>query len=363
MSIYSFHGETERPVTRNSGPADPANFGQVTNGATLTIQPGTRIQGDFATVGSSLFITRGARISAIGTAIWLSGTWSQLPPDEKPLDWSELATTLLPFAIWVWTTNLLANTFDLVDRYMIIHLSSLDVSAAEGLVGQYHAARVVPQLLVQLAGMIGAMLLPYLSHDWEAGKIDAVSRRVNLAVKIGAVLLTFAGAAILILSPVLFDGIYAGRYALGFAVLPTTLVSCSWGALSLLAMNFLWCAERARLSSLAFLAGIILNAALNYYLLPTWGLAGVVFATALGNGAALLLNLWLGSPLGLSVSRGTWLLIALPIALAFGWIAALAAVALAATLVIKTDWLIDAEEREELMSAGRGALKKFGVVV
>jgi len=34
MSIYSFHGETERPVTRNSGPADPANFGQVTNGAT-----------------------------------------------------------------------------------------------------------------------------------------------------------------------------------------------------------------------------------------------------------------------------------------------------------------------------------------
>jgi hypothetical protein len=43
-------------------------FIQVTNGATLTIQPGTVIQGDFATVGSALFITRGARIVAIGTA-------------------------------------------------------------------------------------------------------------------------------------------------------------------------------------------------------------------------------------------------------------------------------------------------------
>ncbi len=43
-------------------------FVQVTNGATLTIQAGTVIQGDFATVGSSLFITRGAKISAIGTA-------------------------------------------------------------------------------------------------------------------------------------------------------------------------------------------------------------------------------------------------------------------------------------------------------
>ncbi len=43
-------------------------FIQVTNGAELTIQPGTVIQGDFATLGSSLFITRGARINANGTA-------------------------------------------------------------------------------------------------------------------------------------------------------------------------------------------------------------------------------------------------------------------------------------------------------
>lgn len=43
-------------------------FIQVTNGATLTIPAGTRILGDFATVGSSLFVTRGARIVANGTA-------------------------------------------------------------------------------------------------------------------------------------------------------------------------------------------------------------------------------------------------------------------------------------------------------
>ena len=42
-------------------------FVKVASGATLTIQPGTRIQGDFATVGSSLFILRGARIMARGT--------------------------------------------------------------------------------------------------------------------------------------------------------------------------------------------------------------------------------------------------------------------------------------------------------
>ncbi len=45
-----------------------SGFIQVTNGATLTIPAGTRILGDFTTVGSSLFITRGARIVANGTA-------------------------------------------------------------------------------------------------------------------------------------------------------------------------------------------------------------------------------------------------------------------------------------------------------
>jgi hypothetical protein len=43
-------------------------FIHVANGATLTIQPGTTIKGDFNVLGSSLFVLRGARIVAVGTA-------------------------------------------------------------------------------------------------------------------------------------------------------------------------------------------------------------------------------------------------------------------------------------------------------
>jgi hypothetical protein len=46
-----------------------SGFIKVANGATLTIEPGTVIQGDFNTVGSSLFVLRGARIVANGTAV------------------------------------------------------------------------------------------------------------------------------------------------------------------------------------------------------------------------------------------------------------------------------------------------------
>ena len=45
-----------------------SGFIKVTNGATLTIQPGTVIKGDYNIVGSALFITRGAKIQAAGTA-------------------------------------------------------------------------------------------------------------------------------------------------------------------------------------------------------------------------------------------------------------------------------------------------------
>lgn len=45
-----------------------SGYVKVTSGATLTIQPGTRIVGDTTVPGSSLWIRRGAKIMAVGTA-------------------------------------------------------------------------------------------------------------------------------------------------------------------------------------------------------------------------------------------------------------------------------------------------------
>ncbi len=45
-----------------------SGFIKVANGATLTIQAGTKIVGDFDVPGSSLFVLRGAKINAVGTA-------------------------------------------------------------------------------------------------------------------------------------------------------------------------------------------------------------------------------------------------------------------------------------------------------
>lgn len=64
---------------------------KVQSGAVLTVQAGTRIVGDAATPGSSLWILRGARIEANGTAAEpIVFTSAKAPGSRKPGDWGGL---------------------------------------------------------------------------------------------------------------------------------------------------------------------------------------------------------------------------------------------------------------------------------
>ena len=66
-------------------------FVKVQNGAQLTIESGTRIVGDSTIPGSALFILRGARLNALGTATNPIVMTSQRAPGfRKPGDWGGL---------------------------------------------------------------------------------------------------------------------------------------------------------------------------------------------------------------------------------------------------------------------------------
>jgi hypothetical protein len=66
-------------------------FVNVANGATLTIRAGTRIVGDTTALGSALFILRGARIDAQGTAAApIVFTSQRAPGNRQPGDWGGL---------------------------------------------------------------------------------------------------------------------------------------------------------------------------------------------------------------------------------------------------------------------------------
>ncbi|MCU0636871.1 MAG: hypothetical protein MUE41_18530, partial [Gemmatimonadaceae bacterium] len=66
-------------------------FVNVANGATLTIRPGTRIVGDTTALGSALFVLRGARIDAQGTAAApIVFTSQRAAGNRQPGDWGGL---------------------------------------------------------------------------------------------------------------------------------------------------------------------------------------------------------------------------------------------------------------------------------
>ena len=301
-------------------------------------------------------------LSATVAAVLLRRACGDMPAGQQRLSHQALWSKLMPFAAWVWTINLAANLFEVADRYMIVHFSGADAPRALAMVGQYHSSRVVPVLLLSVALMLGSMITPHLAADWEAGRRDRVSARLRLFLKLLAFALSAAAVAALLAAPLLFGVALRGKFSAGLAVLPWTLCYCIWFGLALVAQNYLWCAEKARLCSLALLAGLIANVTLNLLLLPRLGLLGAVLATTAANVVVLALILNFNCRLGFRVDAGLWVALGLPLAVCLGpWIAllVLAAVALAA---IASDRLLSPDEKRQLAEGCQQYLRRWRVL-
>jgi O-antigen/teichoic acid export membrane protein len=254
----------------------------------------------------------------------------------------------------MWASNMLCNLFERADCYMIMHFGNMTQHVAETAVGNYHSSRVVPFLMVSVAGMLGGLILPHLSHHWERGRRDVVVGQLNLAYKLAAIVFLAGSVALLALSPLLFGWALGGKYNGGLAVLPWTLAGCLWFALVLIAVNYLWCAERVKLVSACFLCGLLLNVALNWFLLPRFGLLGAVLATAAGYGFALVLVHLFNRRHGMRVPAAVWLVSALPVLVGFGlWIGGLGLLAVI-VLALRTNMLFTNDERLQVEEAIRG---------
>jgi O-antigen/teichoic acid export membrane protein len=298
-------------------------------------------------------------LSAALSCPWLRQAWQAMPETLAPQPRAAFWSKLLPFAGWVLLSNLLTNLFAVADRYVIVHFAPGSPAEALTLVGQYHSSRVVPLLLASLAAILGTVLLPHLSHDWEAGRRARVSARLNLFLKLLVLLLTAASAGILLLAPLLFDVAFQGKYADGLAVLPWTLVYCIWCGAGMVAQSYLWCAERAGWSSVALSAGLAVGVALNVLWLPAMGLHGTVLATSAANLVVLVLVLWLGHRAGMRRDRGLWLVLAAPLALCLGpWVAAMVLAAVVWEAVC-CDRLFSRAEKQRLVDILRKRLQRL----
>jgi O-antigen/teichoic acid export membrane protein len=225
---------------------------------------------------------------------------------------------LLKFAFWVWVANLCCQLFSVVDRYMLVHFSGLENNAALTLVGHYHASRIVPVLLISVAALLAGAVMPYLSHDWEAGARHRVSDRLNGVLKVTALTMLACGVGVLWIAPFLFHFAFQGRYDEGLAVMPWTLTNCVWYSLFLVAQNYVWCAERTRLATLPLVIGLIINVGIDLLLIPKWGLLGAAIGTTVATAVALAVLYWLNKFAGMKLQPGMLIFTAAPAAMCSG---------------------------------------------
>lgn len=298
-----------------------------------------------------------AVISAYGAATLLAamvGTvavakaWPGLSDDGQRFSHRAILCPIAKFAAWMWLANALTNLFTYVDRYVMLHCCGLDEVGAMTLIGNYHTARILPLLISSVAITVAGAMLPHLSHDWECGRVERVSRRSALSLKLLSLGLTLAGLAVLLAAPLLFNVALHGKFNAGRDVLAWTLVCGVWAGLHTSAFNYLWCAERSRLVSVAIFAGLLLNIGLNLVLVPRFGLAGAVWGTCLASLAVLLLAVWFSSKAGLPADKRLLAMLAVPLLLCLPTWGAAAALFAVTGLCWRTNWLLSADEQQQL---------------
>ncbi|HEX4142910.1 MAG TPA: polysaccharide deacetylase family protein [Pirellulales bacterium] len=312
---------------------------------------GWQAKADSAVVGYGL----ASALCIVGCYPFLKRVW-QATAIELPAAVPQRAfwAKLLPFAAWIWMSNLLSGLFDMIDRYMIVHFSGLEVNEALRQVGYYHTSRLLPLLFVAVSALLGSMITPHLSHDWELGRRREVVARLNTVLKALDLSLFAASVVVLVCAPSLFCTVLGGKFSEGLEQLPLTLVYCTWFGTFAVAQNYLWCAEKAWLSSVALLVGLVVNVSLDLMLLPRIGLHGAVMATTAANFTALTLLYLLNSRLGMRIARGTWILAAVPMLLWCGPIVAGVGLAVVLAISLGTDWLFTDEERHHLLGPAIG---------
>lgn len=302
------------------------------------------------TVGATVGFGLACLLTTIPAFWYLARNKKALSGDGQWLAHTDMWTRIAPFALWLWFSNILQNMFEISDRYMLIHWSVGTVEAAHNSVGQYHSGRVIPLLLLGIAAMLEGILLPYMTASVEEGKPEVARKQLNWTIKLVGISFTLCSMGILLFAPLLFNWILEGRYDGGLEVLPLTMAYCIWMSLGIVGQSYLWVAEKGKWVMAATGVALVINLALNAYLIPLIGLWGAVIATSIAcflfAAMFLELNRWLKCP----TDTGVWLSALLPLVLVFPFWIMVPVVVGVGLLGLKSELVFTGEEKAKIAS-------------
>ncbi len=288
--------------------------------------------------------------------------WNEVETSSKrPISHRTMWKRVLPFAISIWCMNLLVNLFEVVDRYMLLHLAAQTAEQGRAIVGQLHSGRIMPALLTSLMLMLSGMLLPYLASEWEAGNKESVADSQRLTLKCATVFFLGLSIASLAVAPLLFEHVLQGKYADGLAIMPQAMFHCCFTAMAFLMQNYFWCAERGKTVGTIFAIGLVLNISLNAWWVPSLGLRGAMTATSIAGAAILLMTLFEMHRTGVPLDNKSLWFVLLPLSILFGSCTAAIVLSVFIMLTGRTTWFMNAKEKHGLDQAITPILNKIGL--
>ncbi len=299
-------------------------------------------------------------IGIIPAAWFLIRHWNNLEETTEHLPQRNMWSRIAPFAMWLWLTNLATNLYEVSDRYMLLQLLPMSATDAQGIVGQYHSARVVPLIMVSLAAVLGGILLPYMSAAWEEKRFKDAKLQLSWTFKLTGFGFAAGSILIVIASPLLFKIILQGRYDDGLAILPMTLTYCIWYSMVLVGQDFLWCKNQGKWLFIAYLFGLAINIGLNLFLIPAYGLSGAVWGTFISNIICLLCLMLFSQWQGFNINRGIWIALLVPLVVLLHPLIAALILLVTMWAGVRYRWVFDNDEVEQLASFARMAAAKVG---
>lgn len=309
------------------------------------------------------YTTGFAIATAIGIGFVVRHRKSLFSATEQPIKgeqnsiWKKVAT----YAVWLWIIDGLTNLFSYIDLYMVLHWNTATGEVAQSEVGQYHSGYVLPLLLGAITGIVFRALLPNMSIAWEENRKADAGRLLNSTIKVSAFGFTLFGILVTMCSPLLYDFVLDGKYASGASIMPYATMSISWISLAMLAQSYHWCAEKGHLTAASFGIGIIINFCLNAVMIPRYGLWGAVVATSIANATLMIMVLLLAKRIGWKLHAATIPVTALPMIILLPTHFAIACLVGFVILTVKTEWFLDANEKDEVVNMARKVSERVGV--
>ncbi len=304
-----------------------------------------------------------AMTGCFGIGIYWVKTSRHLLPDPTSTDsiGSSFRRQVVPFAIAVWTTNVLANLFPLVDRYMIITVGGYETEEALSIVGQYHVARLLPVFMVSLAQVLQATLIPYLSHDFESGEEAKVSQRLDSCLRLFGLAFFATAAIFLALGPWLIRSLVGDKFDVGLAVLSLALTNGVFTSLFVLAQSYLWCLQKGWLVNAGLVVSLIIGVGLHLILLPRFGLSGAAVASCAGMAFMLVYVVACARAVGMHFRKPTGLVAILPVTLLMGPVVAIVTLLIVIIVSPRSNVLLaeqDKRQAEQLVRRFKDRLSK-----